>query len=429
MSRKSPGAVEESLRSRIVTILIAQRKIGLRRQGTTIDDLVNDYMSAQITQCSLGERHAVFVDRIGGVYVSGRNTNGELGDVDRKKHVKDPMPVDFSIPSGVKQAIAGFGFSLFVSNDGEVCVCGDGARRVLGGVVGDLSKGLVKVPVPFDTPIDAVATGEEHILLLTKDGRVFGYGLNKHGELGVGGSRLGDHLHEIIIPPGVKIQALAAGDEHSVFLTAAGDVYTCGNPRFGSLGVGSEVSRSAVKPAAFRRVDVGDRKKCKAIAAAGRQTQMITTDGDVYCCGTLSKPHLPVLAPELCQRIVADRPNFVDLPPIESVAVALDNAFYIAPTGQVFVAGYREEGAVLKIGFSVAGDIALPKGVKAVSASMGADHSAIVVADDGSMFMTRSACDRLGIPAASRLTRGFSKLRVKASAFEEETAESRGYIA
>ncbi|MDF1654443.1 MAG: hypothetical protein P1U34_04955 [Coxiellaceae bacterium] len=413
MSRQAITELDdEGRRCKIITALIAQRRVIHRRPGTTLDDLIADYESDhRIVQCSIGTWHAVFVNRQGQVYFCGRNYNGELGCSDREKHATVPEPASFSVPSGVKQAIADNGFSLFVSHEGEVYICGRGAHHILGSLVGDMSKGLVKVPVPFDYLIDSVAVGEEHILLLTKEGRVFGYGLNQDGELGLGGAKLGSVLEEVSVAPDVSIKAIATGCEHSVFLTTTGDVYACGNQYFGSLGLGYRTFNTRRETAKPHKVELENGETYKAITASGRQTQLVTTNGKVYCCGTvLTKPHLPVIVPT--PLFDGRREESLLMPPIDHAVAGDDNTLYIANDGRVFISGYGGRREELKIGFTLPAEIKLLEHVKAVDVFIGVGRRMAIVTDDGSVCLSADACKKLGIATAPFPSFSFSSMFV-----------------
>ncbi|MDF1796957.1 MAG: hypothetical protein P1U63_10515 [Coxiellaceae bacterium] len=421
MSRQGVSQLAEERRYKIITALIAQKKVINRPRGTTLDDLIDEYeKSHPITQCSVGVWHAVFVKSDGEVWVCGRNFNGELGVIDREKHATEPEPASFHIPSGVKQVIAGNGFSLFVSNDGEVYVCGYGAHLLLGDIVGDMSKGLVKVPIPFDAPIDAVATGDEHISLLTKDGRVFGYGLNQYGELGLGGVKLGETFHELDVAEGQSVKAIATGCEHSVFLTTEGDVYTCGNRHFGALGVGYESVALKFDSAKSQRVRLKPWEKCKAIAAGARQTQLVTTEGKIYSFGTLyNQPHLPVNEPAVVTGVhqaysggvfaVRDA-GFKELPRIACATATDDHALLQADDGRVFITGHRGRGEKLKLSFENAAEIKLLNGIKAVDIDIKPGRRLAIVADDGSVCLSPDACHWLGLEVDAFKSYGFSAM-------------------
>lgn len=73
---------------------------------------------------------------------------------------------------------------------------------------------------------------------LSPGGDVFSWGLNSHGQLGLGKEVPVQHTPVIICAlAGVAVTQIAAGGTHSLFLTLADLVYCCGANKCGQLGV------------------------------------------------------------------------------------------------------------------------------------------------------------------------------------------------
>ena len=75
--------------------------------------------------------------------------------------------------------------------------------------------------------IALVAAGGDHTVVVTADGRAFSWGANSRGQLGLG------HRNHTTTPQHIesvkrKVVAVACGSMHSILLTVAGSVYTCG---------------------------------------------------------------------------------------------------------------------------------------------------------------------------------------------------------
>ena len=73
------------------------------------------------------------------------------------------------------------------------------------------------------------------------DGSVWGTGVNKYGQLGVG-SRDNSQVFLRSIPSGAK--AVTAGSYHSMVLRQDGTVWTTGSDQFGQLGMGGNPNNS-----------------------------------------------------------------------------------------------------------------------------------------------------------------------------------------
>ncbi|KAM8903194.1 E3 ISG15--protein ligase HERC5-like isoform 2-T2 [Spinachia spinachia] len=92
--------------------------------------------------------------------------------------------------------------------------------------------------MPLPIAVIRVACGTSHSLALTKGGDVFSWGLNSHGQLG-----LGKEVRLQLVPDlvcaltGVAVTQISAGASHTLFLTLPGLVYCCGANQSGQLGL------------------------------------------------------------------------------------------------------------------------------------------------------------------------------------------------
>lgn len=92
--------------------------------------------------------------------------------------------------------------------------------------------------------IVAISAGDDHSVALAADGRVWTWGRGKYGALGL------DSLDNRLVPEQVKalqgspVIAIAAGGNHSVALSAKRRVYAWGSNQWGQLGVGNTLDAS-----------------------------------------------------------------------------------------------------------------------------------------------------------------------------------------
>lgn len=155
---------------------------------------------------------------------------------------------------------AGKEHSVFVDDLGIAHTCGLAEHGQLGlapAVFVDRHDGVkvVRIPYavnePFKEPKSREATikivnaacGDAHTVFLSEEGRAYSCGSNSHGQLGIGKKPDGLSGNEMMasIVTSLKEFALtqvAAGAQHSLFLTRSGEVYSCGNAEYGALGHG-----------------------------------------------------------------------------------------------------------------------------------------------------------------------------------------------
>jgi alpha-tubulin suppressor-like RCC1 family protein len=138
----------------------------------------------------------------------------------------------------VTQLAAGGDHALILLADGRVYAFGDNSAGQLGlGVVG--SPVMSPTPVPLPGQAIEVAAGYKFSLALLADGRVFAFGINDWGQLGLGLGFLGIPVPDpLLVPlPGAAIH-VAAGFRHSLVLDEKLVVWAFGHNESGELGVG-----------------------------------------------------------------------------------------------------------------------------------------------------------------------------------------------
>ncbi|ETE59098.1 putative E3 ubiquitin-protein ligase HERC6, partial [Ophiophagus hannah] len=129
-----------------------------------------------------------------------------------------------------------------------------------------------------------VACGHYHSIALTKDGRVFSWGQNSHGQLG-----LGKELPSQATPcnisslAGIPLAQVAAGGAHSFVLSHSGVVYGWGKNNAHQLGLNQKTSKEQIfKPysvGALRNLDV------TYVSCGDEHTAVLTKSGNVFTFG------------------------------------------------------------------------------------------------------------------------------------------------
>lgn len=214
------------------------------------------------------------------VWSCGQNSYGELGlnDINmRKVFNKINCLDDYNIVS----IGAGNEHSLFVAVDGKLYSAGYNDN----GQCGVGSNQQVRQPTLVHALDDEelfqvhVYNGCEHTLALTREGKIFSFGYNYRGQLGLGNTNSEFSPRPIRALMSRKVILAACSYHHSVFLCADGTVFSCGRNDSGQLGHGDTV----------------DKKTPQAILSAPRQilsiscgqfhTVMSTISGHVFVCG------------------------------------------------------------------------------------------------------------------------------------------------
>lgn len=233
-----------------------------------------------------GRSHAITAD--GKVYSWGRNDSGELGD-GTKTHRKEPVAVDMSgalAGKSVTALSANHVYTLALTADGKVYAWGANfaGQLGLGDTVDRTTPQLVQGALASKT-IVSISAGLGHSLVLASDGTVYGWGNNAYHTLGDGSTatRLSPVAMNTTgtLLAGKTITAIKCGYYHNVVLTSEGKLYSWGFNGNGKLGDGSDTDRSAPVLISGSLAD----KTVVAIAGNNSHHLALTSDNQLHCWG------------------------------------------------------------------------------------------------------------------------------------------------
>jgi hypothetical protein len=128
----------------------------------------------------------------------------------------------------------------------------------------------------------AVAAGSLHSLAVTADGRVWAWGANTFGQLGLGHDTAGKGVGATLVPtlvPGISdVVAVSASSSFTVSLRRDGTVWAWGENFLNQLGDGAGAWRNTPGP-------VPGLTRIRAIDAGGDFTLALRADGTVWAWG------------------------------------------------------------------------------------------------------------------------------------------------
>ena len=140
---------------------------------------------------------------------------------------------------------AGERHSAAITASGKLFVWGGGEDGVLG--VGTQAGYSVPVLVRdlSRLVVTGVACGDAHTLACTSDGMAFAWGSNRHGQLGISPDAFLVAASPMAVEPlnHELVTDVAAGEGHSLFLTAGMTLWSTGDNRGGQLGLGDRQPR------------------------------------------------------------------------------------------------------------------------------------------------------------------------------------------
>uniref|UniRef100_A0A8C1ZA77 Si:ch73-190m4.1 n=1 Tax=Cyprinus carpio TaxID=7962 RepID=A0A8C1ZA77_CYPCA len=168
----------------------------------------------------------------------------------------------------------------------RLIVCGgDGAVLLAyGGKVLIMDKSTVYRPLKGldNRQVIQIACGDHHSMALTKDGQLFVWGDNSHGQLGLKknhpSSPSAQHVQSL---SGIPLAQISAGGDHSFGLSLSGVVFGWGKNSAGQLGLGDTTDRHVPMV-----VNSLHRKKTVSISCGGEHTATLSKGGTVFTFGS-----------------------------------------------------------------------------------------------------------------------------------------------
>jgi alpha-tubulin suppressor-like RCC1 family protein len=155
------------------------------------------------------------------------------------------------------------------------------------------------LPVTGLDDVEAIAAGGSHNLALTADGTVWGWGANNRGQLGNGQPTGGQEEPTAVVDPADggafgDVEALAAGASHSLALRRDGSVWAWGYNNHGELGNGVSTTQNLLvdgQPVPTQVIDpaVGDPQRPftgVSDIAAGGNFSLALKDGHAWGWGS-----------------------------------------------------------------------------------------------------------------------------------------------
>jgi alpha-tubulin suppressor-like RCC1 family protein len=187
----------------------------------------------------------IALDELGQVLTWGSNSDGQLGyasEQDCGSRGDSPCrrePTVVPDVSGVVAVQAGFKHSMALLEDGSVLTWGSNADGQLGYTTEETGSAQ-PAPVPGVTDVVQLAAGANCSYALTADGRVYAWGENNKGQLGLGASDGEAHTAPALIPGLEGVVAIAAGNRTGYALLADGTLRAWGQNHAGQVGNGQE---------------------------------------------------------------------------------------------------------------------------------------------------------------------------------------------
>lgn len=232
--------------------------------GNNEDALVPRKVTAfdgiKVRMLAAGAEHTAAVTETGKLYGWGWGRYGNLGLGDRKDRL---VPEEVTSVQGENMLMVACGWrhTMCVASSGTMYTFGWSKYGQLGH--GDFEDQLVPHPVSAlkDYTISQISGGWRHSVALNTEGKLFAWGWNKFGQVGVGNNE-DQSSPQLLKTLTEAIAQVACGWRHTVAVSELGNVFSWGRGTSGQLGHGDCVDRNLPK-------------RVEALSAAGESCQNI----------------------------------------------------------------------------------------------------------------------------------------------------------
>ena len=341
------GIGDASISYKMIPQLIKYFEAGIAEEdgGRGIDS-----EKINIKQIDFGEFFIVFLTDDGKVYNCGRNNYGQLGngnygdggDYDKYK------PQEVTNLSGIiiKKIVCGRYVTIFLAEDGRIFGCGQNSEGQLG-LEHIISPQPTPVEIKFfnneynNIPVANIACSMYCTFFLAEDGRVFSCGQNNYGQLGLGyiGGAISKPT-EITSFYGFNIIQMVGGMYHTIFLTDDGKVYRFGHNEEGQLGLGHYIYPQTTPDylTFFNPLII------KQISCGMYHTIFLTDDGKVYSCGRNDNGQLGIGDTTVVEKNTLQEITYLTDKNITYIDCGANYTFFLGSDGSVYGCGYNSSG-------------------------------------------------------------------------------------
>ncbi|NWZ60010.1 RPGR regulator, partial [Haliaeetus albicilla] len=201
------------------------------------------------------------------------------------------------------------------------------------------SKFAEDIPSKFwfknDKPV-LISCGDEHTAIVTGNGKLYMFGSNNWGQLGLGSKNTVSKPTCVKALKPEKTKLAVCGRNHTLVYTEKGNVYAAGGNSEGQLGLGDTEERTTFHLISF----FTNQHKIKQLAAGSYTSAAVTEDGQLFVWGDNSEGQIG-LADEACVSV----PCQVDVgKPVSSVSCGYYHSALITGDGELYTFGEPENG-------------------------------------------------------------------------------------
>jgi alpha-tubulin suppressor-like RCC1 family protein len=352
-----------------------------------------------VIRVAAGGTYSLFLTSDGTAYSCGYNDVGQLG---RAVAAGDELTVNLDVISALSgvtviDITAGLNgsHSLFLTSDLDVYSCGDNTYGQLGRAVASGDETTVNLGVITGLPeIAAFAAGQNQSFFITADGDVYSCGYNWNGQLGRAVASGDDATVNLGLIDGLSdVASASSGYYHTLFRTNGNEAYSCGKGLDGQLG--RDVADGDESTVNLGLIDA--LSDVIAIAAGCDYSLFVVAGGTAYSCGFNWYGQLGRVTSlgQYTPLGVVDTVTNVAV-----VAAGWMHSLFITSTGAVYSCGFNYFGGLGRVandGYAFEADVSIIPGLGGVvAAAAGHSHSFFLTADGRVYNCGNNSGGRLG---------------------------------
>jgi len=250
-----------------------------------------DAIQDTIRQIAIGEKHLLVLTNTGTVYSSGTAIYGSTGH-GGARDVPEFKPVPALKDRKVKFVAAGPYCSIAITHEGDIFSWGQAFKGETG-LFGQVEAVPRFAPEVTKLRVIAVSCGHAHAVALTETQQCVTWGENTCGQLGLGQKSKPTYKPQLLNAIPSRIRNVSAGWAHSVAVGSDGRVFSWGLNSHGQLGLGDTNTRLA--PHLLQGL-VGEHQ-VESAHGARALTVLRAADSQILLCGRIPcLPHATVTA-------------------------------------------------------------------------------------------------------------------------------------
>uniref|UniRef100_A0A8C2TX06 Regulator of chromosome condensation 1 n=1 Tax=Coturnix japonica TaxID=93934 RepID=A0A8C2TX06_COTJA len=294
-----------------------------------------------MVQVEAGGMHTVCLSETGKIYTFGCNDEGALGR-DTTEEGSECSPGAVELQERVVQVSAGDSHTAALTDDGRVFIWG--SFRDNNGVIGllePMKKSTIPVLLELNVPVVKIASGNDHLVMLTVDGELFTCGCGEQGQLGRvpalfsnRGGRKG--LQRLLVPQRVPVRSKGkmrfqdafCGAYFTFAITREGHIYGFGLSNYHQLGTqGTEPCFSPQNLTSFKN----STKSWVGFSGGQHHTICVDSEGKAYSLGRAEYGRLGLgegAEEKSTPTVIPDLPN------ISSVACGASVGYAVSSDGE-----------------------------------------------------------------------------------------------